>query len=99
MGFYQPAQIIIDARKHGVEVRPVDINYSMWDNKLEEKSGKYCALRLGFRQVKGLREEDMNILVSGRKKMYNNINELRDISLPEAALEKLADADAFRSLA
>ena len=37
MGFYQPAQIVIDARKHGVEVRPVDINYSDWDNKLEEK--------------------------------------------------------------
>src|SRR6185437_15169451 len=49
MGFYQPAQIIIDARKHGVEVRPVDINYSDWDNKLEERSGIYCALRLGFR--------------------------------------------------
>ncbi len=70
MGFYQPAQIVIDARKHGVEVRPVDINYSDWDNMLEEKSGKYCALRLGFRQVKGLREEDMKILVSARK---NNI--------------------------
>ncbi len=62
MGFYQPAQIIIDARKHGVEVRPVDINYSYWDNILEEKAGKYCALRLGFRQVKGLREDDMNLL-------------------------------------
>ena len=51
-------------RKHGVEVRPVDINYSNWDNKLEEKAGKYCALRLGFRQVKGLREEDMKIIGS-----------------------------------
>ena len=48
MGFYQPAQIVIDARKHGVEVRPVDINYSMWDNKLEEKAGKYCALASWF---------------------------------------------------
>ena len=41
MGFYQPAQIVIDARKHDVEVRAVDINLSDWDNKLEEKSGKY----------------------------------------------------------
>jgi error-prone DNA polymerase len=98
MGFYQPAQIIIDARKHGVEVRPVDINHSMWDNKLEERSGKYCALRLGFRQVKGLREDDMNILLSGRGKIYRSINELRDIAVSEAALEKLADADAFRSI-
>ena len=98
MGFYQPAQLIGDAKKHDVEIRPVDINYSVWDNKLEEKSGKFCALRLGFRQVKGLREDDIEILVSARNKMYNSINELRDISVPEAALEKLADADAFRSI-
>ena len=85
-------------RKHGVEVRPVDINYSKWDNKLEEKSGKYCALRLGFRQVKGLREDDMKILVSARIKMYTSINELRDIRFAGSCLEKLADADAFRSI-
>ena len=98
MGFYQPAQIVIDARKHGVEVRSVDINYSDWDNKLEERVGRNCALRLGFRQVKGLREEDMNVLVAGRKSMYTSINELRDIDVPGTALEKLADADAFRSI-
>ncbi|RZK52434.1 MAG: error-prone DNA polymerase, partial [Pedobacter sp.] len=51
MGFYQPAQIVIDASKHGVEVREVDINVSYWDNILQEKSGNYCALRLGFRQI------------------------------------------------
>src|SRR6185503_18076699 len=90
--------IVIDARKHGVEVRPVDINYSNWDNKLEERSGNYYALRLGFRQVKSLREDDMQLLVAARKKMYETINDLRDIGLPEAALEKLADADAFRSI-
>jgi error-prone DNA polymerase len=98
MGFYQPAQLIADAKKHDVIVRPVDINYSDWDNKLEEKEGKFCALRLGFRQVKGLRQEDIEILISARKKMYSSINELRDISMPEAALERLADADAFRSI-
>src|SRR5258705_4477020 len=98
MGFYQPAQIIIDARKHDVEVRPVDINYSDWDNLLEEKTDKYYALRLGFRQVKGLREEDMKRFVSGRKKMYSSINELRDTGLSETILEKLTDADAFRSI-
>lgn len=98
MGFYQPAQIVIDARKHGVEVRPVDINFSNWDNRLEERSGRFCALRLGFRQVKGLREEDMNVLVAARSKIYTSINELRDAGLSEAALEKLADADAFRSI-
>ena len=98
MGFYQPAQLIGDAIKHGVEVKPVDINYSVWDNKLEEKSGKHCVLRLGFRQVKGLRQEDTAILVANRKQPYSSINALRDIALPEAALEKLADADAFRSI-
>jgi error-prone DNA polymerase len=103
MGFYQPAQIVIDARKHGVEVRPVDINYSHWDNTLEESrwlsgSEKYCALRLGFRQVKGLREDDIKVLTAARKKMFTNIHELRDIGLAEGALEKLADADAFRSI-
>jgi error-prone DNA polymerase len=98
MGFYQPAQLVIDARNHGVEVRPVDVNYSLWDNLLEEKSGKYCALRLGLRQVKGLREEDMQLLVAHRGKGYMYINQLRDAGVPEAALEKLADADAFRSV-
>jgi error-prone DNA polymerase len=98
MGFYQPAQIVIDAGKHGVEVRAVDINYSMWDNQLEEPSGNYHALRLGFRQVKGLRKDDMKILLTARKKFYTTINELRNAGVPEAALEKLADADAFRSI-
>jgi error-prone DNA polymerase len=98
MGFYQPAQIVIDARKHGVEVRAVDINYSMWDNQLEEPSENYHALRLGFRQVKGLRKDDMKILLTARKKFYTTINELRNAGVPEAALEKLADADAFRSI-
>ncbi len=67
MGFYQPAQIISCAKKHGVTVRPVDINYSNWDNILEEKAGKYFVLRLGFREVKGLREEDMQLLVAVRE--------------------------------
>ncbi|MDP4251176.1 MAG: error-prone DNA polymerase [Bacteroidota bacterium] len=98
MGFYQPAQIVIDARKHGVDVRPVDINYSDWDNTLEERSGKYGALRLGFRQVKGLRDEDMQVLVNARKIKYSGINALRDTGISQSALEKLADADAFRSI-
>jgi error-prone DNA polymerase len=98
MGFYQPAQIVIDARKHGVEVLPVDVNFSLWDNKLEGKSGKYCGLRLGFRQVRGLREEDMIVLISARTKNYSNINELRDEGISQSVLEKLADADAFNSI-
>jgi error-prone DNA polymerase len=102
MGFYQPAQIVIDAKNHGVEVRPVDINFSDWDNTLEEKAGRFCALRLGFRQVKGINEEEVQRLVSNRKKPFTSIHEVRDsaqsIQLPGSCLEKLADADAFRSL-
>jgi error-prone DNA polymerase len=98
MGFYQPAQIIIDARKHGVEVLPVDINYSQWDNKLEGKSGKYFTMRLGFRQVKGLREEEINLLTKGRKEKYTSISELREAGIGDATLEILSDADAFRSI-
>jgi error-prone DNA polymerase len=98
MGFYQPAQIVIDARKHGVQVRPVDINHSQWDNTLEERSGKYCALRLGFRQVKGLREDDMQILIANRHKGYQTIQQLSDAGVPQASIELLSDADAFRSI-
>lgn len=98
MGFYAPAQIVKDAQKHGVKVHPVDINHSEWDSTLEEKDGEYCALRLGFRQVKGLSEDDMIKLVAARKKMFTSINEIVDAGISIIAIEKLADADAFRSI-
>ncbi|MDB5145928.1 MAG: dnaE [Mucilaginibacter sp.] len=98
MGFYQPAQIVRDARDHGVTVLPVDVNHSFWDNTLEEKDGAYRAVRLGFRQVNGLREDDMTLLINARIKSYAHIDQLRSTGVPEAALEKLSDADAFRSL-
>ena len=98
MGFYQPAQLVIDARKHGVEFRPVDVNHSHWDYILEERSGKYCVIRMGFRQVKGLNEGDMILLVAGRTRPYTTIHALQDAGLSQTTLEKLADADAFRSM-
>jgi error-prone DNA polymerase len=111
MGFYQPAQIVIDARKHDVEVRPVDVNHSNWDNTLEDHAAcdakddtednakrKHRAIRLGFRQVKSLREEEMKALLSARKTAFTSILELRNAGVSQSALEKLADADAFRSL-
>ncbi|MGQ8335251.1 error-prone DNA polymerase [Sunxiuqinia sp. A32] len=98
MGFYQPAQIVIDAQKHGVKVLPVDINFSEWDNTLEKKDGNYFSMRLGFRQVKGLREDEMKKIIAQRTGIYRNINELLDAGISLFALERLADADAFRSI-
>jgi error-prone DNA polymerase len=99
MGFYQPAQIVIDAEKHNVIMRPIDVNHSLWDNTLEEKAGRYCALRLGFRQVSGLRQEDMQALIDNRPEMgYSSISQISDAGVPQATIEKLTDADAFRSI-
>ncbi|MGH6643212.1 MAG: OB-fold nucleic acid binding domain-containing protein, partial [Bradyrhizobium sp.] len=53
MGFYAPAQIVGDARTNGVEVREIDVSFSFAQNTLEEGQGKYCAVRLGFRQIDG----------------------------------------------
>ncbi len=58
MGFYAPAQIVGDARKNGVEVRDIDVSHSFAQNTLEEGDGKYCAVRLGFRQIDGFRWND-----------------------------------------
>jgi error-prone DNA polymerase len=58
MGFYAPAQIVGDARKNGVKVRDIDVSYSYAQNTLEERDGKYCAVRLGFRQIDGFRWND-----------------------------------------
>lgn len=98
MGFYQPAQLVIDAKDHEVIVKSVDVNYSYWDNSLEEQSGKYKVLRLGFRQVRGLREDDMKQLIAVRSKRFSSLHELREAGITTAVLERLANADAFRSL-
>ncbi|WP_143307217.1 error-prone DNA polymerase [Chitinophaga vietnamensis] len=98
MGFYQPAQIVIDARKHQVTVRPVDVNHSCWDNTLEKIDETQHALRLGFRQVKGLKEDDILPLIHARQAHYATVHALRDAGVPQTAMEKLADADAFRSM-
>ena len=100
MGFYAPAQIVRDAREHDVEVRPVDMNESAWDNTLEKRKDGTLALRLGFRNIDGFREEDWaGPIVRHRGEGYDSLEELwRRASLPLAALKKLADADAFRSV-
>ena len=96
MGFYAPAQIVRDLRDHGVEVRPVSVNDSGWDNTLEHRADGSLALRLGFRQVKGLREEDAAWIVAARGNGYVDVESVwRRSSAPPAALERLAEADAF----
>ena len=100
MGFYAPAQIIRDARDHGVDVRPLDVNYSEWDTTLEPSDGKDgLALRLGLRQVKGLSQEQAQALVAARGNGYREMTALwRRAGLGSGALEALARADAFQSL-
>ena len=98
MGFYAPAQIVRDAREHGVEVLPVDVNRSDWDCTLEPK-GARPALRLGLRQVKGLGEEAARQLVERRGNGYADPLALwRRAGLSGRSLEALARADAFRSM-
>ncbi len=128
MGFYAPAQIVRDAREHGVEVRAPDIDASDWDSTLEpldaapsstasavssgaavapsderpeglEERPPRLALRLGLRMVDGVREDEARALVAARGAGYGAVSEIRRRSgVSRAALERLAAADAFRSL-
>ena len=101
MGFYAPAQIVRDAREHGVEVLAVDVNRSDWDNTLEPATGAggCLAVRLGFRQVDGLREDEADKLMAARGEGYYQPDELRRrAGLMRRSVELLAAADAFRSM-
>jgi error-prone DNA polymerase len=101
MGFYAPAQIVRCAREHGVEAREADINHSAWDCTLEPTRDGACALRLGLRQIDGLREADAQSIVAHRDggALYSDVRDLwRRGGIGRASLEKLASADAFRSL-
>ncbi|MFZ4688915.1 MAG: error-prone DNA polymerase [Polymorphobacter sp.] len=92
MGFYAPAQIVRDASEHGIEIRPIDINHSDWDNSIEG-----VALRLGLRQITGFREIWADAMVAARP--FASIEALaRTANLPDRALRLLADADACGSL-
>ncbi|TPK40863.1 error-prone DNA polymerase [Mesorhizobium sp. B2-5-3] len=116
MGFYQPAQLVRDARDHGVDIREVDVNFSVWDCTLEQATfdpahilprhadmrgviATQHAVRLGFRQIKGLSKERMDAFVERRGSGYASVRDvwLRS-GLDVAEIERLAQADAFRSL-
>ncbi|MEE7446855.1 error-prone DNA polymerase [Methylobacterium radiotolerans] len=100
MGFYQPAQLVRDARAHGVEVRGVCVNASDWDCTLEPAGNPALhAVRIGLRVVRGLPEAAMRRLVRLRANGYASIEGLQaSLALPRNTLERLAEADAFRSL-
>jgi error-prone DNA polymerase len=99
MGFYAPAQIVRDAQAHGVEARPVDVNYSFCDNTLERREDGALALRLGFRQVDGFVETEATRLIAYRGDGYGSTEELAArANLSARSLRQLADADAFRSI-
>jgi error-prone DNA polymerase len=100
MGFYAPAQIVRDARDHGVDVRPVCVNASRWDCTLEPTDTEDCfAVRLGLRMVHGLANAAAAALVAARAdEPYTSIDDLwRRAGVPAAALVQLAEADAFRA--
>jgi DNA polymerase-3 subunit alpha/error-prone DNA polymerase len=117
MGFYAPAQLIRDAREHGVRILPVDVNLSEWDSTLEEVAFddraidprhrsmrgviRTChAVRLGFRQVKGLSEKAIaERLIAHRHDGYGSVHDLWLRSgLEKSDMERLADADAFTDI-
>jgi error-prone DNA polymerase len=100
MGFYAPAQIVRDARAHGVEVRPIDVNASRWDCTLEDGGGRYKAVRLGLRMVRDLNNQDAAAIVGARGDVpYANVEEIqRRASVGRGALDRIGEADGFCSL-
>ena len=115
MGFYQPAQLVRDARAHGVEIRAVDVNFSDWDCTLEpvaptltatptsatggENVQGNHAVRLGFRLVHGLSEDELQKLIAARGNGFASIERLAAVTgLSRFSIERLAEADAFRSM-
>jgi len=118
MGFYAPAQLVRDAREHGIEMREVDVNTSEWNHRLDtfadgvskgvlhprhsdmkDHIRSIYAVRLGFRQIKGLEQTDMELLVERRGGGYDSVRDLwLRTGLSPSGLGHLAEADAFSSL-
>jgi len=102
MGFYQPAQLVRDAREHGVEVVAPDVMLSEWDCRLEapgDRASHHAAVRLGLRQIKGFKEAEATLLVEAREAGARCLEDfVLRAGLSRRGLELLAEADAFRSL-
>jgi error-prone DNA polymerase len=108
LGFYAPAQLVADAQRHGVEVRPVDVNHSDWDCTLESQDSPPStqpttfALRLGLCMVRSLNTDEALRLLHDRKKhgSFETLSELTHRArLSAGTLTRLAEADALRSIA
>ncbi|AEB58554.1 error-prone DNA polymerase [Ectopseudomonas mendocina] len=101
MGFYSPDQVLQDARRHDVEVRPVDVRYSDWDCSLEPNEHGEPAIRLGLRMIRGMREDDARRIEQARQS--GSFRDVEDLSvrarLDASARERLADAGALAGLA
>jgi DNA polymerase III alpha subunit len=99
MGFYAPAQIVRDARAHGVLVRPVCVNGSYWDNVMEPDGTGGLVIRLGFRQVKSMSEDEVAWLTAARGKGYTDVDAVWcKAGISPKMIQALAEADAFHSL-
>ncbi len=99
MGFYAPAQIVRDAREHKVIVRAPDVNYSDWDNTLEPISPGVFAVRLGLREVDGVREEMAERMMRARQQPFTDLADLKKRArLDAGTMRKLAAADVVRSM-
>ncbi|WP_191635325.1 error-prone DNA polymerase [Pseudomonas fluorescens] len=101
MGFYSPDQILQDARRHHLQIRPVDVRASDWDCSLEPITGAQPAIRMGLRMIKGFREDDARRIEAARAKgVFIDIADLGERARLDArAQEQLADAGALRGLA
>lgn len=101
MGFYSPDQVLQDARRHHLQIRPVDVSASDWDCSLEPIEGQQPAIRMGLRMVSGFREEDARRIETARQ--GGDFFDIADLGerarLDTRAQELLADAGALRSLA
>ena len=100
MGFYAPAQLVRDARDHGVEVRAICACHSDWDCTLEQRADGEPALRLGLRMVKSLGEDAAERIVAARAAApFDSVQDLSLRAVLERRdLEALADAGALRDL-
>ncbi len=104
MGFYSPSQLVQDAQRHGIEVRPVDVQQSDWENRLQYQQGDTLppqVLRLGLGRVKGLSQDaGLRIEQARTQRPFESVDDLASRArLNRGDLQKLASADALHSLA